>query len=121
MKFFASTLAVVALASLSNAFTICSNAATDLMTVTSVSYTPNPPVSGQDLTVDVTGTNNGIITGGSINVKVLAGSLPVWSATYDICTEAEANGKTCPLPVGPNSFTKTVKVPSIIPPVSLLK
>ncbi|CAO3610659.1 unnamed protein product [Cunninghamella blakesleeana] len=116
MKLFTSTLAVVALATLSNAFTLCGNAATDIMTVSSVSYTPNPPVSGQDLTVDVSGTLKSSVSGGTIKVTVAAGILTVWSASYDICTEAAANGQTCPLAAGAYDFHKTVTVPSIIPP-----
>ncbi|CAO3610655.1 unnamed protein product [Cunninghamella blakesleeana] len=112
MKFFASTLAVVALATLSSAFDICSDASTDIMTVSSVSYTPNPPKAGSPLTVNVDGTFKAAISGGTIKVSVSAGSLPVWSDSYDICKEAEANGKSCPLPAGSNSFTKTVTVPS---------
>ncbi|CAO3621954.1 unnamed protein product [Cunninghamella echinulata] len=131
MKFLTSSLAVLVLATLSSAsvvpkstivaasdFTICSSTpANDLLTVSSADYNPKPPVPGQLIKVDVGGELKATIAdGATIKVAVNAGILTVWQKTYDLCDEAAKLGQNCPIAPGPQQFSVTDTVPSILPP-----
>ncbi|CAO3640902.1 unnamed protein product [Cunninghamella echinulata] len=131
MKLFTSSLVVLVLATLSTAsvvpkstivaasdFTICStNAANDLMAVNFADYNPKPPVPGQLIKVDVAGDLKAtLVTGAKIKVSVNAGFLTVWQKTYDLCAEAAKIGQICPIAPGPQQFSITETVPSILPP-----
>ncbi|KAI9304737.1 ML domain-containing protein [Cunninghamella echinulata] len=131
MKLFTSSLAVLVLATLSTAsvvpkstlvarsdFTICStNPANDLMAVNFADYNPKPPVPGQLIKVDVAGDlKTTLVAGAKIKVSVNAGILTVWQKTYDLCVEAAKIGQICPIAPGPQQFSITETVPSILPP-----
>ncbi|KAI9307626.1 ML domain-containing protein [Cunninghamella echinulata] len=129
MKFLSSSVTVLVLAAFSSAsiipksvdatstYTLCGDPSTHLLAVTSADYNPKPPVAGKPLTVAVAGDlKANIDQGASIKVTVSAGGLTVWQDTYDVCQEAEKIGKSCPLAPGPYEFSKSVTVPSIIPP-----
>ncbi|RUS20379.1 MD-2-related lipid-recognition domain-containing protein [Endogone sp. FLAS-F59071] len=89
----------------------------DILKLTSLTLSPNPPQRGQNLTVIATGTlTQAIINGSTINVNVTLDSfLPVLSNTWDLCSEAAQEKITCPMPSGAVNLTTTLAVPSDIP------
>ncbi|XP_065914741.1 putative phosphatidylglycerol/phosphatidylinositol transfer protein DDB_G0278295 [Dysidea avara] len=80
-----------------------------------ISFSPNPPQKGRNLTIIASGTVNRQIAGGKIKVTAKYGFITVLNQSYDVCDFAKKMGKECPIPAGPLSGSKTVMVPDKIP------
>eukprot|EP01111_Echinosteliopsis_oligospora_P010431 TRINITY_DN3239_c0_g1_i3.p1 TRINITY_DN3239_c0_g1~~TRINITY_DN3239_c0_g1_i3.p1 ORF type:complete len:124 (+),score=52.24 TRINITY_DN3239_c0_g1_i3:314-685(+) len=86
-------------------------AATDHITISSITITPNPPVKGGNFTVVAAGTLDEQITGGNITLTVKYDKfITVLKQTDDLCADGG-----CPISAG--SFTKTISqaLPSAAP------
>ena len=58
------------------------------------------------------------VTKGNIKVSVKYGFLPIYSGTFDLCTELSAVGIKCPTAKGPQILKHSVTIPSEVPSVS---
>lgn len=73
---------------------------------------------GQALNVTISGEVRETITEGAyILVTVKVGRIKLISTTADFCEETAAVGVSCPIIKGKLDLTKTVNLPSAIPPV----
>ncbi|KAJ3174522.1 Phosphatidylglycerol/phosphatidylinositol transfer protein [Geranomyces variabilis] len=88
----------------------------DAFHLTSLDFSPNPPVSGQPITVHLVGSlDKAIAVGASADVTVSLGFFPVINKHIDICdTLAKAN-ISCPVAVGPVDIIETMTLPAGIP------
>ncbi|KAI0035671.1 ML domain-containing protein [Vararia minispora EC-137] len=92
---------------------------TDLVQLTSVSMTPEPPKAGQNQTVAVKANILNVIEEGAYAVvEVKFGVIRILNRTFDICDEARrANASIqCPVLPGYYEIEQTVALPRGIPP-----
>lgn len=79
------------------------------------------PHSGTPLLITATGNVKGRIAKGSyVKVVVKYGLIQLLSTTADLCDQLGNVDLSCPLENGQMTITKSVDLPSAIPPVSLL-
>jgi len=91
-------------------FTVCPGAPTDL-SVTALYVTPDPPVKGQNINMELTGTvDEQLTTGSNFVVNVLYDNVQIFTETVDMSTATT-------LPVGPGTvdLKYSVLIPSIAP------
>ncbi|XP_065914004.1 putative phosphatidylglycerol/phosphatidylinositol transfer protein DDB_G0278295 [Dysidea avara] len=81
-----------------------------------ISFSPDPPEKGKNVTITASGTVNKEITGGKIKVVAKYGIITVLDQSYDVCDLVQQIGKQCPIPAGPLSGSATTMVPSDVPP-----
>ncbi|KAF7729850.1 Phosphatidylglycerol/phosphatidylinositol transfer protein [Apophysomyces ossiformis] len=124
MKFFASAFAIATLSALANAATLpeikatnsvtSCGSASDLLTIDSIQYSPNPPVPGQEFTVDFKGSLSGPIPDGTTAALTIAlGGVDLINQTLDFCSKlAPQLGQTCPVAAGPVNLHKSLQFPS---------
>lgn len=103
----------VSLASAQSTWNYCANAPT-ILSVTSVTLNPDPPVLGTDDTVTLVGNVNETITGGNINLVITYYGISVFSNSYAVCSSI-----ACPF--APGAITASIVVsgtslPPIAPP-----
>lgn len=85
-----------------------------------IRITPNPPVKGEDLTVDFKGFLKEEVNEGSmIDVLVKYGAIKLLHKQFDLCEQAQQVNRTCPIEEGDFHLIHTVELPKDIPPVSL--
>jgi hypothetical protein len=90
----------------------------DLVTFKYVKLTPNPPVAGQNLTIDGEATLKAPIEEGAYaQVEVKYGLLKLLDVTVDLCENAVKVDLQCPIEKGDVAIHKVVRLPSQIPPV----
>ncbi|KAG0172123.1 Phosphatidylglycerol/phosphatidylinositol transfer protein [Apophysomyces sp. BC1015] len=119
MKFFAPALVLAYLSAIANAASLpvqdsASNSisscgsSSDLLTIDSIQYSPNPPVPGQALSVSFKGSlSDQIPDGTEAVITVKLGALTLINQTVDFCSKvAPQLGQTCPVPKGQVSFSK---------------
>ncbi|EJU03762.1 hypothetical protein DACRYDRAFT_21221 [Dacryopinax primogenitus] len=86
--------------------------------VQSIEVTPDPPVPGKNMTVDVVGTARSSIEDGSFaEVTVKLGMIQLLKKQFDVCMEAQKANVTvqCPVEAGHYAISKTVTLPREIP------
>jgi len=89
----------------------------DLVTIERVDLTPNPPVAGNDLVIQATGTvNEKIEEGAYVKLLVKYGYVRLLSITADFCEQIKNVDLECPVEAGKLHITKTVELPKEIPP-----
>ncbi|KAI1315291.1 Phosphatidylglycerol/phosphatidylinositol transfer protein [Mortierella claussenii] len=90
---------------------------TDLLKIEYVNLTPNPPLRGQELSVDAKGyLSEDIVEGAKIDIVVKVGLIKLLVNTYDFCEESVKIDKPCPILAGEQSLQHTVELPKEIPP-----
>ncbi|KAG0006333.1 Phosphatidylglycerol/phosphatidylinositol transfer protein [Entomortierella chlamydospora] len=116
MKFIASAVAAIALATTVSAdFTSCGSP-NDTLTLSNVSYTPNPPKVGQQVCITLNGTLSAPVTQGSnLTVTATYMGFNVYSGTSDLCADLANSTTPCPIGTNVTSVTECVNVPSVIP------
>jgi len=86
--------------------------------ITSIAVSPDPPVPGKNMTVDVVGTTRTPIEEGAYaDVTVKLGLIQLLKRRFDVCEEAtKANVSVqCPVEPGDYHVTQTVALPREIP------
>ncbi|KAF9896683.1 Phosphatidylglycerol/phosphatidylinositol transfer protein [Lobosporangium transversale] len=90
---------------------------TDLLTIDYVNLTPNPPLKGQNLTIDAKGfLTEDIVQGAKIDVVVKVGLIKLLTQTFDFCEESVKIDMPCPIVAGDQYVQQTVELPKEIPP-----
>ncbi|THH28062.1 hypothetical protein EUX98_g6124 [Antrodiella citrinella] len=87
--------------------------------VTSISISPDPPKTGEDLTVTARGTlSSDLKEGAYADVAVKVGRIKILQKEFDLCEEARSANASiqCPVTAGEHEITHTVKLPKEIPP-----
>ncbi|ODQ64898.1 hypothetical protein NADFUDRAFT_83053 [Nadsonia fulvescens var. elongata DSM 6958] len=88
-----------------------------LLRIDSVDIFPNPPVRGENLTINAVGfLAKEIKEGAYVDVEVKFGYIRLLRQQFDLCEQVENIDMKCPLEPGPLSINKTVELPSQIPP-----
>lgn len=99
---------------------ICSlSPSDDLVEIKYIDLSPNPPLAGQNLTIEAMGyLKTTIEQGAYANFEVKYGFIKLLTGTADLCEQAAEVDLTCPIKKGEVSVQKLVQLPSQIPPVS---
>ncbi|CAO3622561.1 unnamed protein product [Mucor hiemalis] len=93
--------------------------ANDLLTIDYVTLNPDPPVKGQDLTIDFKGTLSETVPNGTVvEIIVKYGVVKLIQKKFDFCDKIQEVDEKCPIPEGDLTFNKVVALPKEIPPVS---
>ncbi|EGR51806.1 uncharacterized protein TRIREDRAFT_45085 [Trichoderma reesei QM6a] len=93
------------------------NRANDLIEIQKVDLAPNPPKPGATLLITATGDVKKTITKGAyVKVTVKYGLIQLLSTTADLCEQLGNVDLTCPLEEGQMTITKSVDLPTAIPP-----
>jgi len=96
----------------SDIWTSCGTAS-DSLTISGVTISPDPPVKGQNVTVAVSGSLSESITSGTVTIKIKYGIIYIVNETDNICTADPQI--TCPITAGTQAIKQTVLVPDTIP------
>jgi len=90
----------------------------DTVLINKVNLKPNPPLPGQNLTIEATGEVLETIENGTyIHVVVRLGPyIKLLDKTFDFCEEIVNVNLSCPVKKGTVSITKEVQLPAAIPP-----
>ncbi|XP_065915015.1 putative phosphatidylglycerol/phosphatidylinositol transfer protein DDB_G0282107 [Dysidea avara] len=80
-----------------------------------LSFYPDPPERGKNVTVTLTGIVKKIITSGEVQVVLKFNVFTIFKETYDACELALKYGHTCPIVPGPMIVSETFEVPSELP------
>lgn len=90
-------LAILALLlSANGSVTDCSKS-TSLFTITSLSFGPDPPVKGQNSTLNLSMTVPATVAGGTATYSAIYNFIPLTPTTEDLCSVAPAG---CPIAAG---------------------
>ena len=90
----------------------------DLVDIKYIDLTPNPPLAGQNMTMEALGVLKvGIDEGAYANYEVKYGFIKLLSGTADLCEKAAEVDLECPIEKGEVKVQKLVELPSQIPPV----
>lgn len=90
---------------------------TDLVEITNLEISPNPPERGQNLTISATGLiKEDIIPGAYVEVEVKYGLIRLLRQTLDLCEQTEKVDLACPIKEGEVSLERVVELPQAIPP-----
>ncbi|KAI8990346.1 ML domain-containing protein [Pilobolus umbonatus] len=96
--------------------TNCGNS-DDLLTIDYVYLNPDPPVKGEDLTIDFKGyLSESVPNGTTVEVVVKYGLVQLIKKKFDFCDKIQEVDEKCPIPEGELTFTKVVALPKEIPP-----
>jgi hypothetical protein len=89
-----------------------------LLSVTSLKLNPDPPKTGENLSLIADGVLRApIVEGAQLRVTVKLGFLPLYDQTDMLCDLARNNGLDCPIGVGEHSIVAGFPVPAIAPKV----
>lgn len=90
----------------------------DLVDIKYIDLTPNPPLAGQNMTMEGLGVLKVRIDEGAYaNYEVKYGFIKLLSGTADLCEKAAEVDLECPIEKGEVKVQKLVELPSQIPPV----
>ncbi|KAH3667348.1 hypothetical protein OGAPHI_002997 [Ogataea philodendri] len=96
---------------------LCEASNRQLLTLSHVDLSPNPPVRGNNLTIVARGALSTEITDGAyVEVDVSYGYIKLLHQTYDICEELPNVDMECPLEKGYYDLVKEVEIPNEVPP-----
>ena len=94
-------------------FTSCGTSA-DSVLLDTITVTPDPPVLGKAVTLNLKGKLSKVLDLGSkMHLKANIGTIKVKDETYDMCSKAQL---PCPIAVGQQTINALLEVPSNIPP-----
>ncbi|KHO00591.1 phosphatidylglycerol / phosphatidylinositol transfer protein [Metarhizium album ARSEF 1941] len=89
----------------------------DVVQIERVDISPNPPQPGKPLLVSFKGTVSKTITRGAYaKLVVKYGLIRLLATTLDLCEHAERVDLGCPVEAGTLVVTKSIDMPSAIPP-----
>ncbi|KAL2000666.1 hypothetical protein VTN02DRAFT_2779 [Thermoascus thermophilus] len=102
-----------------NPLEYCADPSQNILQISSVDLSPNPPAAGQTLTIKATGTfKETIEEGAKVLLQVKYGLIRLISQEADLCEQIENVDLHCPLEKGKMTLTKEVELPKEIPPGS---
>ena len=91
----------------------------DLVDIKYINLTPNPPMAGENLTIDAEANLKTTIEEGAYaNFEVKYGFIKLLTGRADLCEKAAEVDLECPIKEGKVKVQKLVELPSQIPPVS---
>ena len=94
---------------LSHPFTVCSDSG--LLTVDSLTLTPDPPISGSDVRIDIRGSISKTVDNAEAVLNVKIYGIDVINEKLDLCTLV-----TCPIvSSAPVSLGIVQNIPSVVP------
>ncbi|OAX82060.1 hypothetical protein ACJ72_03588 [Emergomyces africanus] len=100
-----------------NPLTYCSSPEQDILTIESVDLSPNPPIPGQTLAINASGTfSKQIDPGAKVLIQVKYGLIRLINQEADLCDEITKVDLQCPLKKGKMSLSKLVDLPKEVPP-----
>ena len=100
-----------------NPCAICDTQEPQLLTINTLTVTPNPPEAGSNLTIEASGfLKDDIADGAYVVVDVRYGYVRLINQEFDLCEELENVDMTCPISKGPRTIKKVVELPKEIPP-----
>eukprot|EP01027_Heterolobosea_sp_BB2_P020498 GEZU01029245.1.p2 GENE.GEZU01029245.1~~GEZU01029245.1.p2 ORF type:complete len:144 (+),score=40.14 GEZU01029245.1:54-485(+) len=85
----------------------------DVLTLTSITVNPDPPVIGQDLTIAVNGTLASDVTSGTVHASVTLDGATLLDQDFDLCSFSSAI--QCPFKAGPFNVAQTFNIPPYAP------
>jgi len=89
----------------------------DILKLEYVKLTPNPPVPGQNLTIEASGTfSESIEPGAYVNLQVKYGLIRLVNTQADLCEQVHNVDMECPIEEGKTTVTKDVAIPAQVPP-----
>ncbi|KAI9859087.1 MAG: Phosphatidylglycerol/phosphatidylinositol transfer protein [Vezdaea acicularis] len=97
--------------------TYCENYVDDgILKIDHVDLTPNPPVKGENLTLEAVGTfSEPVEKGAKVRLLVKYGYVKIFNREEDLCDQVGNVDLSCPLD-GKNTVTKIIQLPKEIPP-----
>ncbi|EER36215.1 phosphatidylglycerol/phosphatidylinositol transfer protein precursor [Candida tropicalis MYA-3404] len=96
---------------------ICDFTESQLLKLTKVDLTPNPPKVGTNLTFTAVGTVDQTIEDGAyVEVEVRYGFIKLIHQTYELCDEITKVDLECPIKKGEHVISKVVEIPEEVPP-----
>lgn len=90
-------IAILALLLGANASVTDCSKSTSLFKITSMSFGPDPPVRGQNSTLNLSMNVPAAVTGGTVTYSATYNFIPLTPSTEDLCTVAPAG---CPITAG---------------------
>lgn len=96
---------------------VCDIYEKQLFKLEAVNLDPNPPVRGDNITIDATAYLSVLVEEGAyVEVDVKYGYIKLISQTYDLCDQVGEVDLECPLQPGEYKLSKTVAIPAEVPP-----
>ena len=90
---------------------------TDLIEISSLEISPNPPQKGQNLTIIASGiVKEDIAAGARVQVVVKYGLIKLLATELDLCEQTEKVDLSCPIQAGELTLQREVELPALIPP-----
>jgi len=88
----------------------------DLLEIEHVNLYPNPPIPGQNLTIEAVGTfKKQIEEGAIVNLEVKYGFITLIKTQADACEQVGNVDLSCPIEKGKTTVTKQVAIPAQVP------
>lgn len=95
----------------------CGPTSDDILTIDKVDLVPNPPVPGQPLTIEASGTlHKSVEKGAQVEVTVKYGLITLIKETLDLCDHVGEVDLECPIKKDKLILTKVVDIPKQVPP-----
>ncbi|KAG0134423.1 phosphatidylinositol transfer protein [Tuber indicum] len=89
----------------------------DIFTIEKVNLTPNPPIRGKPVTIQVVGMlKDKVSQGAHVDVTVKYGLITLMKKSLNICDHVDELGLECPIDQGKLTLTKVIDIPKLIPP-----
>jgi len=101
-----------------NPLTFCTKPSDDdILKITKVDISPNPPEAGKTLTVTASGTfRKDVEEGAKVHLQVKYGLIRLINQDADLCEQVKNVDLECPLKKGDMELTKDIDLPKEIPP-----
>ncbi|KAL1296913.1 hypothetical protein AAFC00_004524 [Neodothiora populina] len=100
-----------------NPLQYCAKPVDEILEITSVDLSPNPPSAGTTLTIKASGTfTKDVEEGAKVHLQVKYGLIRIINQEADLCENIKEVDLECPLKKGPMTLTKDVELPKEIPP-----
>jgi hypothetical protein len=92
-----------------------------LLSISSLEMIPDPPKTGQNLTLIASGFLRGsIVEGATLRVSVKLGFVTLYDHTDKVCDLTRASGLNCPIGRGEQSIVAGFPIPSMAPVIFFL-
>lgn len=101
-------------------YKLCEDFPSDV-TISGLTYTPNPPSIKKPLVVTARGGLTKTVTQGAKLVVLATAGTFSFTQNMDMCEEGAKNGLNCPILPGVHDLVNTVEIPKITPPFVTIK